>query len=163
MPRWQTRSCRSAIAWMPNSFVLAFSCCPTPFSLPKYSQSHTLSVFVFYDSMWGWWSNISNSCNFFLYLFFERINGQYLYPWIIKKRTPFACYRTILTFDLGYTKAEPSLLFILSGDLFWLIVRVIFTVFNTNIYLFISWKPYIVFVQLACYRCSNNLTYVELI
>ena len=33
---------------MLNSFIFAFTFCPTPFSLPTDSQIHTLSVFVFW-------------------------------------------------------------------------------------------------------------------
>ena len=103
-----------------------------------------------------------NSCKLFLYLFFVRINGHYLSPWIVKNRTLFACYRPVLNFDLGYTKAEPSLLFILEGGCFWLIVSVLFTGFNINLPFFISWKPYVEFVHLACNRCSTNLLDVNL-
>ena len=84
-------------------------------------------------------------------------------PWIIKNRTSFACYHPIFTFYLGYTEEEPSLLFILEGGLLRLIVRVIFTVFNINIPFFISWKPYVVFVHLACNRWSTNLLDMDLI
>ena len=75
----------------------------------------------------------------------------------------FACYRPIFTFGIGYTDAEPSLLFILEGGLFRLIVRVIFTGFNINFPFFVSWKPYVVFVHLACHRWSTNLLDVDLI
>ena len=75
----------------------------------------------------------------------------------------FACYRPILNFNIGYTKAETSLFFILEGGMFWLIVRVIFTVFNINIPFFVSWKPYAMLVQLACHRWSTNLLDVNLI
>ena len=37
------------------------------------------------------------------------------FPWIIKNRTLFACYRPTFTFNLCYNEAEPSLLFILEG------------------------------------------------
>ena len=104
-----------------------------------------------------------NSCKLFLYLFFVRINGHYIPPSIIKNRTSFACYRTIINLGLGYTKAEPSLLFILEGGLFRLIVRVIFTVLNIIITFFVSWKPCVVFVHLAFHRRSTNLLDVELI
>ena len=75
----------------------------------------------------------------------------------------FACYRLIITFDLGYTKGKPSPLFIIKGGLFWLIVRVIFTIFNINIPFFISWKSYVVFILLSCHRWSTNLLDVDLI
>ena len=74
-----------------------------------------------------------------------------------------ACYSPIFTFDLGYTKAEPSVLFILEGGLFRLIVRIIFTGFNINFPFFISWKPYFVFVYLACHRWPTNVLDVDLI
>ena len=117
---------------MLNLFVFALSWCPTPFSLPTDSQIHTLYVFSFSDPLWRWWSKLSNYFKYFLYFFFVCINCHYLFPWIIKRRTLFACYRPIFTLDIGYTKAEPSLLFILEGGLFRLIVRVIFTGFNIN-------------------------------
>ena len=94
----------------------------------------------FFNPIWRWWINLSNSCKFFLYLFLLRINGPYIFPWIIKNRTPFACYRTIPTFDIGYTKEEPSLMFILEGGLFWLVFCVIFTVFTINFPFFVSWN-----------------------
>ena len=75
----------------------------------------------------------------------------------------FACYRTIFTFYLSYIEAESSLLFILEGGIFWLIVSVIFTGFIVNVTFFISWKPYYVLVQLACHRWTANLLDVELI
>ena len=80
-----------------------------------------------------------------------------------KKRTSFSCYFTIFTFNLGYTEAESSLLFILEGGIFWLIVRVIFTGFNINFPFFISWKPYVVLVQLACNRWSTKFLDMDLI
>ena len=116
---------------MLNSFVFSFACCPTMFSLPIDSHIHNLFVFVFYP-LWRWRSKLSDSCKLFLYSFFVRINGHYRFPWIIKNMILFACYRPIFTFNLGYTQAEPSLLFILEGGLFRLIVRVIFTGFNIN-------------------------------
>ena len=51
----------------------------------------------------------------------------------------------------------------LEGGLFWLIVRVIFNGFNINIPFLLSWKLYVVFVQLACHRWSTNLLDVDLI
>ena len=75
----------------------------------------------------------------------------------------FDCYRPILTLDLGCTKAELSLLFILETSIFRLIVCVIFTVLNINIPLFISWKLYVLLVHLACHRWSTNLLDVDLI
>ena len=44
-----------------------------------------------------------------------------------------------------------------------MIVRVIFTVLNINIPFFISWKPYVLFVHLACHMWSTNLMDVDLI
>ena len=89
-------------------------------------------VCFYLDPLWRWLSRISNSCKFFLYFFFVRINGHYLSPWIIKNRTSFACYRPILTFNLCYTKAEPSFLFILEGGLFRLIVCPILTILTST-------------------------------
>ena len=85
------------------------------------------------------------------------------FPLIIKNRTSFACYSAILTFDLSYTEKESSLLFILEGGLFRLIFRVIFTVFNINIPLFVSGKPCVLFVHISCHRWSNKFMDVELI
>ena len=93
---------------------------------------------------------------------FVRINGHYIPPWITKNLTLFACYHPILTINIGYTKAEDSLLFIPEGRISWLIVCVIFTCFIINVTLFISWKVYVVFVQLACHMWSTNLLDVEL-
>ena len=98
-----------------------------------------------------------------MYFFLVRINFHNLFTCIIENRTSFSCYRPILTFNLGCTKAEPTLLFILEGGLFWLIVRVIFTIFNINIPFFIYPKQIVVFVHLAFHRCSTNLLDVELI
>ena len=86
-----------------------------------------LCLTLFSNPLWRWWSKLFNSCELFLYFFFVRINGHYLSPWIIKNRTLFTCYHPIFTFDIGYTKSEYSLLFILEGGIFRLIVRVIFT------------------------------------
>ena len=44
-----------------------------------------------------------------------------------------------------------------------MIVCAIFTVLKINIPLFISWKPYVVLVQLACHRWPTNLLDVDLI
>ena len=147
---------------MLNSFIYDFSWCPTPFILLTYPQIHTLSVF-FFNPLWQCWSNISNTCKLFLYLFFVRINCHHISPWITKNWTSFACYHPIFTFHLGCTEAESSLLFVLGGGLFWLIVRVIFNYFNINVPFFISWLPYVVFITLACHRWSTDLLDVELI
>ena len=146
---------------MLHSFIFDFSCCPTHLSLPTDSQSHTLSVFVFSvycDNDEVSFRNIANSFSFFL-----------MHQWSLsfslnnKNLTSFACYRPIFTFCLGYIEAESSLLFILEGGLFLLIVSVIFTGFIVNATFFISWKPYYVLVQLACHMWSANLLDVELI
>ena len=84
------------------------------------------------------------------------------FPLNNEKRTLFTYYRHTFTLDLGYTKAAPSLLFILEGGIFRLIFCVIFTIFNINSPFFISWKTYVVFVHLACHRWSTNLLDVEL-
>ena len=43
-----------------------------------------------------------------------------------------------------------------------MIVRVIFTLLNINIPFFVSWKPYVMFILLACHRWSTNLLDVDL-
>ena len=101
--------------WILNSFIFDIAICPTPFSLPTDLQSHTLSVF-FFNPLRRWWSKLPNSCKFL------RTNCHYILACIFENRTSFACYRPILTFNLCYTEAEPSLLFILEGGLFCLIV-----------------------------------------
>ena len=147
---------------MLNSFIFIL---PAVLLFLAYLQIHRAipCLFLFFNPLLRWWSKISNSCKLFLCLFFVRINGRYIFPWIIKNRTLFARYHPIFTFDLGYTKAEYSLLFILEGGLFRLIVRAIFTVFNINVPLFISWKPYVVFIKLTCRRWSTDMLYVDLI
>ena len=66
---------------MLNSFIFSFACCPTPFSLPT---DPYLVYFCFFGPLWRWWSKISKSCKTFMYFFFVRINGRYLFPWKIK-------------------------------------------------------------------------------
>ena len=90
-------------------------------------------------------------------------NCYNLLVFIIKNWTLFACYLPILTLCLCYTKAEPSLLFVLKAGLFRLIVCTILTIFNINIPFFISWKPNVVFVHQTCHRWSTNLLDVDLI
>ena len=123
----------------------------------------TGTLFLFFDLLWQWKIKLSNSCKLFLYFFSVRINGHYIFTWIIKNQTSLACYRPLFNFDLGQTKAESSLLFILKGRLFWLIVYIIFNPFNINVTVFISWKSYVIFITFTCSRCPTELLDVELI
>ena len=103
-----------------------------------------------------------NIANYFC-IYFWYASMVTIFSWIIEKRTSISCYLTFFTFYLGHTKVESSLLFVLEGRLFWLIVCVIFTTFNINVILFISWKPYVMPVKLTCRRWSTDLLDVDLI
>ena len=96
-------------------------------------------------------------------VFFVCINGHYLFSLIIENQTSLACYGTFFTFDIGYPKSESFLFFALEGFLFRFIVHVIFTPFNINVPVFISWKPCVMFVTFTCNRWSTDFFDVELI
>ena len=98
-----------------------------------------ISIFIFGTRQWS--------------LYFSRI---------IKNRSSLACYSPFFTFDVGYTEVESSLLLLLEGRLFWLIVRVMFTDFNINVPVVIYWKPYVMFIKFTSRKWSYEFLDVKL-
>ena len=147
---------------MINSFIFAYACCLTHFIFPTDSKIHTLYVFVFLPM-------VTMMKLAFKLLKILSVSLSSTQQWLLyfplnnQNRTLFACYCPFFTSNLGYTKAESSLLFIIEVGLFRLIVCVIFTPFHINVTVFISWKPYVMLVTFTCRRCSTDVLYVDLI
>ena len=76
--------------------------------------------------MWRWWSKLSKSCNLYLYFFLLRINGYYLFTWIITfllsilatpmQNVPSCSYLKVTFFGWLFVSYLPVLISILTSS-----------------------------------------------